>query len=205
VTYVDGEGKSGQYYASRYAEENGVSQRSIVSPRDFSTNLAAYVERYGDISAIVVVDDIVATGNSLARNMRGFLGEHQPLLRKLDVPIIALALAATAEGEDRVISEIKKIEWADFNLRICDPLSERDFAFGNNAIWVDQEERERAQALCTDLGANIYPDNPLGYGGHGLLVVFPHTCPNNSLPILHSSARAGAKHKWFPLFPRLVN
>jgi hypothetical protein len=203
--YVDGEGKIGQYYAGRYGEENSVSQKSIISPQNFSANLQSHIEKNGKISAIVVVDDIVATGNSLAANLKTFVNQNQSMLQNLNVPIIALALAATAEGEHKVLSEIKRIPWVDFNLRICDPLSDRDFAFGVNAIWTDAGEHERAKALCTDLGVNIYRDNPLGYGGNGLLIVFPETCPNNSLPILHSSSYPGSGQKWLPLFPRLVN
>lgn len=205
VTYVDGEGKSGQYYASRYAEENGLAPKSVISPVQFSKTLQAYVAKNGNLAAITIIDDIIATGQSLTKNIASFVEENSSVLRELNVPIIVVALAATIDGEAYVRTEIRKIEWLDFDLRVCDPLSEREFAFSRNGIWADVDELERARALCTNLGAWIYRDNPLGYGGQGLLVVFPDTCPNNSLPILHSSAHPASMKKWTPLFPRLVN
>jgi hypothetical protein len=43
------------------------------------------------------------------------------------------------------------------------------------------------------------------FGGLGLLLVFPTTVPNNSLPILHSYAGSGSRLGWKPLFRRVVN
>ena len=205
VTYVDGEGKSGQYYAGRYAEENAISQRSILSPMNFPESLETYIKKNDNVSVITILDDIVATGHSLAKNLSLFVEKNEAILKELKIPVTAIALAATADGEARVLSEIQKIEWLDFDLRICYPLGNAYFAFAENGIWVDTEERERAKALCIDIGSNIYRDNPLGYGAQGLLIVFPITCPNNSLPIFHSSAHPSSNRKWTPLFPRLVN
>jgi hypothetical protein len=203
VTYVDGEGKSGQYYASRYAEENSLDRRCVISPVAFSKTLQAYVTKNGNPTVVTIIDDIIATGQSLVKNLASFVDENGPILRKLNVPLIIIALAATADGEAYVRTEIRKIDWLDFDLRVCDPLSERDFAFSKNGIWRDTDELERAKALCTNLGASVYRDNPLGYGGQGLLVA--DTCPNNSLPILHSCAHPASMKNWTPLFPRLVN
>ena len=43
VTYIDGEGKSGQEYASKYVDENGISNSLILPPTRFSENLQKYV------------------------------------------------------------------------------------------------------------------------------------------------------------------
>ena len=205
LTYVDGEGKSGQYYASRYVEENSLHRKSLISPVEFSKSLEVYAANNGKLAVITILDDIIATGHSLAQNVTKFVNENESVLRKLNLPIILVALAATAEGEVHVRTEIGKIDWLDFDLRVCDPLVEREFAFSRNGIWTDVDELERAKALCIDLGASIYRNDPLGYGGQGLLIVFPDTCPNNSLPILHSSAHPASTRRWTPLFPRLVN
>jgi hypothetical protein len=45
VTYVDGEGKSGQYYASRYAEENAIDSRAIFGPKNFGDALQRRLDR----------------------------------------------------------------------------------------------------------------------------------------------------------------
>src|SRR6266542_2575492 len=70
---------------------------------------------------------------------------------------------------------------------------------GGVGFWCNESERDRARALCTRLGTGLYK-HALGFGGQGLLLVFPDTCPNNSLPILFAG-RAGA-NAWNPLFPR---
>ena len=71
-------------------------------------------------------------------------------------------------------------------------------------IWDTQEEKERAKAFVADLGARVYKSQPLGFGGQGIMLVFPNTVPNNTLPILHSASKSGQK-PWRPLFPRPTN
>ena len=205
VTYVDGEGKSGQYYAAKYAEENKIGTQSIISPINFGARVREYEEEFGKVAAIVIVDDIVATGRSWAKSFIEFTNQFERTLRAMNVPINLIALTATAEGERYVRSVIEKVEWLDVDLRVCELLTTDDFAFNDdNDVWKSHEDRQEAHALCRDLGATIYSNNPLGYGGQGLLVVFPDTCPNNALPILHSASK-GAGRQWLPLFPRLTN
>jgi hypothetical protein len=206
VTYLDGEGKSGQYYASKYAEENNIGTQSIIPPSNFGSRFQEYEEKYGKVAAIIVVDDIVATGRSWVKNINEFLRQNEQTLKTASVPLTAIALTATAEGEQRVRSELEKIDLVDIDLRVCELLSNKSFAFeDDNGIWKNSDDKDEAKALCNDLGAKIYPDNPIGFGNQALLVVFPDTCPNNSLPIFHSSGPISAKARWIPLFPRLTN
>jgi hypothetical protein len=94
----------------------------------------------------------------------------------------------------------------DIEFRSCEILPKEAFAFPpETTVWAYAGEEARARALCVDLGSHIYQRNPLGYGGMGLLVVFPTTVPNNSLPILHSHSRQGSGRTWKPLFERVVN
>ena len=53
VTYVDGEGKSGQYYASRFAEENQIPTRAILAPPKFSPLLKSYLNRH-EVAAVTM-------------------------------------------------------------------------------------------------------------------------------------------------------
>lgn len=201
ITYIDGEGKSGQYYSSKYAEENGISTQSIISPENFSVRLQEYVLKHGEIAALIIVDDIVSTGMSLADNLEKFWSTHKESILQSRLPTTAVVLVATVDGEAAVRQKLSKLEGFDVDLRVCEHLSPKHFAFDpQGKVWTKLEDYEEAKALCTELGARIYPDNPLGYGNQGLLVVFPETCPNNSLPILHSG-----RQSWTPLFPRLIN
>jgi hypothetical protein len=205
VTYVDGEGKSGQYYASKYAEENNIGTQSIISSSNFAFNFREYQEKYGKVAAIVIVDDIVATGRSWSNNIQEFIKRCERTLREANVPITAVALTATADGEQRVRRDLDQIDWLDIDLRVCELLSDESFAFKDeNGIWKHSDDKDEAKALCNDIGARIYPNNPLGFGNQGLLIVFPDTCPNNTLPIFHST-NGESKNRWIPLFPRLTN
>ncbi|KUM25974.1 hypothetical protein AU467_23555 [Mesorhizobium loti] len=203
VTYVDGEGKSGQYHAAKYAEHNGIPVKCIIPPSVFTESLSTHVQTWGSPAVLVMIDDIVATGRSLARNVKKFVEKNEQALRLNKLPITVLTLASTGDGDQFVREQVAEFDWLDFNIRHCETLDAKHFAFDErNEIWANQIERDRAKSLCRDLGVGIYPDNPLGFGDQGMLVAFPTTCPNNSLPILHS---AGRQNNWKPLFERVTN
>jgi hypothetical protein len=158
------------------------------------------------VAAILIVDDIVATGGTLSKKLSNFVRENETKLRELGKPLFAIAMVGTESGVSRVCEAMEEFGWLDFQVRVCDPLLPRAFAFErDNGIWSSQDDFERAKSLCRDLGVNIYRDAPFGYGDQGLLIVFPDTCPNNTLPIIHSGGRIDAPRKWVPLFPRITN
>jgi hypothetical protein len=206
VTYLDGEGKSGQYYASRYAEENNVSVKCIMPLDKLSEKLSVHVSNFGKPSVIVVIDDIVATGRSMTINLKRLFERNSAVIEDLNVPIVVLAMMSTRDGDAAIRKCLGDIGYGDIDFRYCEVISSEQIAFDDdNVVWEDESERDSAKALANDLGSKIYFDNPLGYGKQGLLIVFPTNCPNNSLPILHSAGREDGKVIWQPLFPRLSN
>jgi hypothetical protein len=67
------------------------------------------------------------------------------------------------------------------DFRAGELLSDKAFAFSEESgLWKNADDRERAKALATDFGARIYRSQPLGFGGLGLLMVFPTTVPSNT-------------------------
>ena len=204
VTYVDGEGKSGAGYASLYVEENNIATRCVLAPGSFKKQFEDHVKESGDVSAVVVVDDIAATGQSLAENITNFASENTSLLQS--VKLIVICLVATPDAQERVLRKLNKVEGIDADFSACEILDKECMAFPDDKSgWASEEEWERAHALCVQLGSRIYKQTPLGYGGKGLLVVFPTTVPNNSLPILHSRSKTGDGVPWSPLFLRAVH
>jgi hypothetical protein len=113
-------------------------------------------------------------------------------------------MMATAEGEKKVNSYVSARKMLPWRLYVCEPIADENYAFRTDTLgfWQSEDERNRAKALCVRLGTGLYKD-PLGYAGQGLLLVFPETCPNNSLPILYKN-RTNAP-SWRPLFPRPVS
>jgi hypothetical protein len=204
VVYVDGEGKSGQQYASRFAEENDISSQCVMNSDNFVEKAIAFENRAGVVvDAVVVIDDIIGTGGSLSANLAVFAESAASFMNDRSAMLAVVVLLAAPKGEQRVRKAIREFSFAA-DLRVCELLESRHFAFGSESkIWKDKAEAERAKALCLEAGTRVYKKQPLGFGDDGLLVVFPMTCPNNSLPILHSSSKTA--HKWTPLFERPMN
>ncbi len=208
VTYVDGEGKSGQRYASDLAEENRISRRSILPPSSFEKAFRQYVEtlRKGKPpKVVIIVDDVVATGKSLSQNVTRFVQQHAALLGEAKTKVIVYALFATEQGTARIRAAIPAMAYQEVEFRAGEMLDDDAFAFaGETGVFGTKADFDRAKAIAEDVGETIYPGSPLGYGNQGLLLVLPSTVPNNTLPILHSSSKRLGEG-WKPLFERMVN
>jgi len=204
VTYIDGEGKSAASYASAYSEENGIASECVVGPGNFRDRYGRHIEKHGPVVAVVIIDDIAATGKSLAENISDFLKSNDDIIAQVKLRVITIV--STAEAQETILKEMRTFADIDIDFRSCEILAPSAYAFPTEGkFWKSEEEKERAKALCVDLGSRIYKQSPLGYGGLGLLAVFPTTVPNNSLPILHTYARAGSQLSWKPLFLRVAN
>lgn len=206
ISYADGEGKSGQYYASKYADESRSPARCIIPEENF-TERAIRHELKDDVTvnAIVFIDDIAATGNTLSENIKRFVEKNEEFIKQRSLLVLVVALVATPKGEQNVNREIQRQLKNGFSieLRICELLSSSHISFGedNKNFWDDETEMAKARSLCLRIGSSIASKAPLGYQDSGLLVVFPDRCPNNSLPVLHSKSTK-EKFLWTPLFER---
>lgn len=68
-------------------------------------------------------------------------------------------------------------------------------------IFETEDERKYARDVLLQLGRELAPQTPLGWGDLAVLVAFHNTIPNNSLPIFWSHGRV-SDAPWIPLFPR---
>ena len=118
LLYVDGEGKSGSFYASRFADENSIYPRSITSTQGFTKLMAARLEQKIATNGVVVIDDIVASGMSLSVNLKAFIDENGSALRQLDVPFIVFVITSTASGDEVVRSTLDCYGWLKWDLRV---------------------------------------------------------------------------------------
>ncbi|MDP1825528.1 MAG: ATP-binding protein [Archangium sp.] len=203
VTYIDGPAKSGQYYASRYAEENFIASSAVLEISGFEKGLERLETTSGhSANGLVIVDDFVGTGRSLTGNLEKFLERERATILSRSMSVVVVVLAATPEGERHLRAGLATLGVPKVDLRVCEPLGPSHFAFAEkNGNWLDEGERARAKAMCIELGVQLARDSPLGFGDQGLLLVFPQTCPNNTLPVLHAEKRG----HWRPLFPRPKN
>jgi hypothetical protein len=203
VTYVDGPAKSGSRYADRYAEENLISTSCVVDPNSFSERVVEHEEKRNiTINGVIIIDDIAATGRTLASNVDRFIKDNLKFLNNRSITTVVVALLATREADEQVRAILQRIKGVNVDFRSCEIIQDRHFAFRDgNGIWSSQDEAGQAKAIVTEIGRGIYKNEPLGFGELGLLVVFYDTCPNNTLPILHSGGSSG----WLPLFERPKN
>jgi len=203
ITYVDSPGKSGSYYASRYAEENIINSKCVIEPTKVIDQINENVKKGIGFNGLVIIDDIAATGKQLSGNLNEFLTQNLKLFGSKPILILTVVITATKEGEEKIRKTLSNFKDINIDIRVCEPLNDKYLAFkkGNN-IWRDNKELEKAKDLCKNIGVKVYKKAPLGYGTIGLLVVFPNTCPNNTLPVLHSG---DIKKGWRPLFQRPKN
>ena len=198
VTYCDGEGKSGQTYASKFAKANKISTSSISSASTFKDKLTKIEESTnGSINGLVIVDDLVGSGDTLSKSVPEFLGEHTELLKNRSMSVCVVVLLATPEGEAKLRKALDRYD--NVELFVCETIDDKHYAFSGETIWSNEDELYKAKEICFQWGKKVSSKSPLGYKNQGLLVVLPDRCPNNSLPILHSSSKDG---EWRCLFER---
>lgn len=204
ITWVDGEGKSGNKYASLYAEENKLWTKALLPAEGFERALQRYEDQAAcSVCAIVVVDDFIGSGRSLSANLERFVEENGALISGRHIVLLVVALTATARGEQKVRETLEKLS-IESELRVLQPIDKSWLAFEKGSkLWQSADEFGRAKELCQRIGQRVQKSAPLGYADQGALLVFPDTVPNNTLPLLHSSA--SGQEPWGALFPRPKN
>ncbi len=201
ISYVDGAGKSGAHFALCYAEENLISTTCVKEIYEIEVILEKHGKMPEGVTTILIVDDFIGSGNSLSGNINKFYEKNGNVLIESKTNILLGVLCATSEGEDKVRKTLTELD-KNADLIVAESISKKHFAFDEHSnIWKNIEEKRAAKDLCLRLGVKIDKQRPLGYADQGLLMVFPRNCPNNSLPILHSSSRG--ENKWNPLFERV--
>ncbi|MFJ7437001.1 hypothetical protein ACIQW5_05015 [Methylorubrum thiocyanatum] len=203
VTYVDGPAKSGSRYADKYAEENLISSTCVIEPELFAKRAVEHEsKRNVTINGVVIVDDIAATGQSLADNVSEFLDNHAVFLSERNITVVIVTMLATRQADEKIRETLSMKNYKNVDLRVCEFLTGASFAFGEGlGIWESEDQKDHAKSVVLELGSKISKHDPFGYGGLGLLVTFYDTCPNNTLPIIHSSGAGG----WQPLIIRPKN
>ena len=199
VTFVGGAAKSGAHYARQFAKANRIAHTNVVAPERLDNELRKGPD--DRISGVVVVDDMIGTGNTLIADLNSRTEVLHQLGVGSSIPLFVCVFCATVEGEASVRRHVGRT-FPDGDLDVCEVLDERHYAFSDElAFWDSEWEKEKAKSLVTELGARVDRRRPLGYRGQGLLLTFSRNCPNNSLPILFGNGRGDAR--WTPLFPRV--
>jgi hypothetical protein len=195
ISYVDSETKSGATTARELAKRlrpGKVADGSGIGPW-----LKSHAE---EDPLLLIVDDFAGTGGTLDTGLNHFFTQLPLQARDRflgEGRVLCYCQYAFPEALDRLRANYAKVEFFAAHVfgddvRALDPLAN---------LFETNEDRTYARDILLQLGRELTPQNPLGWGEMGALVAFHNTTPNNTLPIFWSYGKVNDV-QWKPLFPR---
>lgn len=185
--------KSGAEYAKIFVETNNIYKDFASTPEKLELKLNST----NNINAILFVDDFIGTGQSIIENLNQIIPSIKDLIKKRKILVIIGAITGFQEAKHKIEEFALKNDF-QIAVKLIDPLDNSNRCFNNDSqIFKKPYDREKAKSLCDKIGQNLEKNHPLGYGNCQSTVIFPNTCPNNSLPILWKETS-----NWKPLFKR---
>ena len=184
--------KSGPSLCRMFASENRLIGENVLDLRSVERRIRSN----SDAKRLVLVDDFAATGKTLMKGLEreiGFLRE----INEAGIQIFVVVTVGFATARSS-IERIAQRNGLDLAVYFCDELGDEHRAFSETSlVFPDAEERDLAKRIADEKGVVLERKIPLGFDKCEALVVFNHSCPNNTLPIFWSR-NAG----WKPIFPR---
>jgi hypothetical protein len=195
IGYVDSEHKSGAVTAREL--QKSIRPGKCSPAIDLGTWMRSHLE---DDAIVAIVDDFAGTGDTVTKGVKQFRDkiDNEVWKRYADSGRISLYLMfAFPEAIERAKRIFPKIDVVAANtlgdeLRACDD---------NAELFESDGEQLFAREFLLQIGRDLYPSAPLGYGDLGALVMFYNSAPNNTLPIFWNNGLVG-EQVWKPLFPR---
>lgn len=189
--------KSSSSYARMYAAENKVITTNVASLEDIPKSLDQDHEQR--ISAIVFIDDIIASGGSIIDGIEHLNRICGETIGRRDIKVVIATVCGLESGREAIERRIGAGIPFKVEIYICDALDDSNRCFTEYSLVFDDDgERQRAKEIAQKYGVKLQKKIPLGFDGGQLLVVFKDTCPNNSLPIFWCHVESS----WTPLFRR---
>ena len=145
VTYADGPGKSGAYYAGLYATVNEISTQRVVEPSLVTDAIDAVAE--GSIRGVVVVDDMLGTGQNLVDKLMQRVEQFALASVGDTIPLLMVVLNATAEGEARVRAYLQR-DFRNAELEVCELLEPNCFALGRLLVFGVPKKKSKRVGPC---------------------------------------------------------
>ena len=192
--HVDSETKSGAATARELAKR--MVPGKCASIDGMQTWARAHME---DDPMLVVVDDFAGTGRTVAKGLDRLWSTDREFFSRLaeEGRVVCCLQTAFPEGIKRVKRKFPHVE-----VLAMTTFDEEVRALSKEAgIFADEGERAYAQDVMLQIGRQLVPQNPLGFGDMAALVSFHNTIPNNTLPVFWCAGRANGR-EWKPLLPR---
>lgn len=195
IAYVDSELKSGAATARELQKIMRPGRCGAAA--DIATWMRSHMD---DDPLVIVVDDFSGTGKTMGDGLKALRKEVDPAIWKRyvnDGRVSSYIMFAFPEALQRIRRDCGGVETIAANT-LGDDLRALD---ADSEIFSDDGERRFATEILTQIGRELIPQTPLGFGDMGALVVFHNAAPNNTLPIFWSNGRVNER-AWKPLFPR---
>lgn len=174
-------GESADAMMHRFRVANGLDAR--IYDELFIHPSQILLERLGRDDTLVFIDDFVGTGDSVCKAWEESFAELVPDIGR----VFLVVVAAIEDGRKRVTKQTSLTCVAGHEL------TDEDNFFAEKCGTFSQADKAAILRYCER--ADI--KEPKGYKNCGLVVVFQHRSPNNTLPILYADHK-----KWTGLFPR---
>ena len=192
--HVDSETKSGAATARELAKRMSPGKCAAIE------GMRTWAQAHRDHDPmLVVVDDFAGTGNTLAKGLTRLWSLDPELFSELadEGRIVCCLQTAFPEGIRRVRRKFPRVEVLSMTM-----FDDEVKALSADAgIFEDEGERVYAEDVMLQIGRQLVPQNPLGFGNMAALVSFHNTIPNNTLPVFWCAGKANGR-EWTPLLPR---
>ena len=139
--------------------------------------------RLGRDDTLVFVNDFIGTGTEVCEAWHSYFSELAAEIGR----VYLLVSIASESGRERVTSE------TSIQVASGQELCAADNIFADQCQHFTKHEKEALLSYSKLADKKL----PKGFGDMGLILVFQHRCPNNSVALLHAASK-----NWEPLFPR---
>lgn len=181
VAFSSSAGESGDQMIYRFRHANNMAGRMHNALFIHRSDLIR--ERLTKEDTVILVDDFSGTGDQACDAWESLFEE---LLASVGKVYLAL-VAATEDAIDRIHENTKMAVVSAIRL------GKNENIFSAQCKYFNASEKDSVEKY----GKKSNWRKPRGYGECGLLFVMSHTCPNDTIPILHATSR-----RWQPLFRR---
>ena len=171
-------GLDAKKYHNIFVERSELFRRTLLADTDD--------KKLGKNDVVVLLDDFTGTGKQVCDAWNDPETSFGALLAGVG-KVYLIVVAASQAAKKKIADE------TSITLAPAHQLHDGDNVFSTSCAHFTPKERER----LVHYGKIADNKNPKGRGECGLLVVFQHRTPNNTLPILHMEHNG-----WVGLFPR---
>ena len=182
VPFTGSAGESGDAMLHRFRQANNLAGDQYADLFRYRAELMQL--RPGPADTVVLVDDFSGTGSQACDAWESTFRELLPFRPR----VFLVLVAASSTAQERVAARTSMQPRAHIEL------GPESNIFSTECAEFTHEEK----GTLLRYGRQADPNRPRGYGDCGFVIVFSHTCPNNSIPVLHTR-RPG---EWQGLFPR---